>query len=63
MRAANVMIQKSRTEHFGSIDCRAISPMYDAPMPRSSTVNLIVKGGAAVLLQHASDIVRRWSHD
>src|SRR5216684_1586090 len=61
MRAANVMISKlgglSTFEALAS-GVPIIADGTTVPMPQeASTVNLIVKGGAAVLLQRASDIV------
>src|SRR5712691_6243046 len=61
MRAANVMISKlGGLTTFEALNCRVpiIADVTTRPMPQeASTVNLIVKGGAAVLLQRASDIV------
>src|SRR5712691_11309778 len=61
MRAANVMISKlGGITTFEALNCRVpiIADVTTRPMPQeASTVNLIVKGGAAVLLQRASDIV------
>ncbi len=61
MRAANVMISKlGGLSTFEALNCRVpiIADVTTRPMPQeASTVNLIVKGGAAVLLQRASDIV------
>ena len=61
LRAANVMISKlGGLSTFEALACRVpiIADATTAPMPQEAgTVNLIVKGGAAVLLQHASDIV------
>ncbi len=61
MRAANVMISKlGGLSTFEALNCRVpiIADVTTRPMPQeASTVNLIVKGGAAVLLQQASDIV------
>ena len=61
MHAANVMISKlGGLSTFEALNCRVpiIADVTTRPMPQeASTVNLIVKGGAAVLLQHASDIV------
>src|SRR6266850_7936389 len=61
MRAANVMISKlgglSTFEALAS-GVPIIADGTTVPMPQeASTVNLIVKGGAGVMLQHASDIV------
>ena len=59
--AANVMISKlGGLSTFEALACRVpiIADATTEPMPQeASTVNLIVKGGAAVLLQRASDIV------
>jgi UDP-N-acetylglucosamine:LPS N-acetylglucosamine transferase len=61
MKAANVMISKlGGLSTFEALSCRLpiIADGTTAPMPQeASTVNLIVKGGAAVLLQRASDVV------
>ncbi|HVS82397.1 MAG TPA: glycosyltransferase [Pyrinomonadaceae bacterium] len=61
MRAANVMISKlGGLSTFEALNCRVpiIADVTTQPMPQEAgTVNLIVKGGAAVLLQRASDIV------
>jgi len=61
MRAANVMISKlGGLSTFEALNCRVpiIADVTTRPMPQeASTVNLIVKGGAAVLLQRASDVV------
>jgi processive 1,2-diacylglycerol beta-glucosyltransferase len=61
MRAANVMISKlGGLTTFEALNCRVpiIADVTTRPMPQeASTVNLVVKGGAAVLLQRASDIV------
>jgi UDP-N-acetylglucosamine:LPS N-acetylglucosamine transferase len=61
MRAANVMISKlGGLTTFEALSCRVpiIADATTAPMPQeASTVNLIVKNGAAVALQRASDIV------
>jgi len=61
MRAANVMISKlGGLSTFEALNCRVpiIADVTTRPMPQEAgTVNLIVKGGAAVLLQRASDIV------
>jgi processive 1,2-diacylglycerol beta-glucosyltransferase len=61
MSAANVMISKlGGLSTFEALNCRVpiIADVTTRPMPQeASTVNLIVKGGAAVLLQRASDIV------
>src|SRR6266404_1865405 len=61
MRAANVMISKlGGLSTFEALNCRVpiIADTITEPMPQeASTVNSIVKGGAAVMLQRASDIV------
>ena len=61
MRAANVMISKlGGLSTFEALSCRVpiIADTITEPMPQeASTVNSIVKGGAAVMLRHASDIV------
>ena len=61
MHAANVMISKlGGLSTFEALNCRVpiIADVTTRPMPQEAgTVNLIVKGGAAVLLQRASDIV------
>ncbi len=61
MNAANVMISKlGGLSTFEALNCRVpiIADVTTQPMPQeASTVNLVVKGGAAVLLQRASDIV------
>jgi processive 1,2-diacylglycerol beta-glucosyltransferase len=61
MHAANVMISKlGGLSTFEALNCRVpiIADVTTRPMPQEAgTVNLIVKGGAAVLLQKASDIV------
>jgi UDP-N-acetylglucosamine:LPS N-acetylglucosamine transferase len=61
MHAANVMISKlGGLSTFEALNCRVpiIADVTTRPMPQeASTVNLIVKGGAAVLLQRTSDIV------
>jgi len=61
MRAANVMISKlGGLSTFEALSCRVpiIADGTTQPMPQEAgTVNLIVKRGAGVLLQHASDIV------
>jgi len=61
MRAANVMISKlGGLTTFEALSCRVpiIADATTEPMPQEAgTVNLIVKRGAGVLLQHASDIV------
>src|SRR5258708_9206284 len=61
MRAANVMSSKlGGLSTFEALNCRVpiISDVTTRPMPQeASTVNLIVKGAAAVLLQRTSDIV------
>jgi UDP-N-acetylglucosamine:LPS N-acetylglucosamine transferase len=59
--AANVMISKlGGLSTFEAMSCRVpiIADGTTRPMPQeASTVNLIVKSGAAILLQHASDVV------
>src|SRR5258707_13972367 len=59
--AANVMISKlGGLSTFEALACRVpiIADGTTEPMPQeASTVNLIVKGGAAILLRRASDIV------
>src|SRR5438270_4158651 len=61
MHAANVMISKlGGLTTFEALACRVpiIADTITEPMPQeASTVKSIVKGGAAVMLQHASDIV------
>ncbi len=61
MGAANVMISKlGGLSTFEALSCRLpiIADGTTEPMPQeASTVNLIVKSGAAVLLQRASDVV------
>ena len=61
MRAANVMISKlGGLTTFEALSCRVpiIADATTEPMPQEAgTVNLIVKRGAGVLLQRASDIV------
>jgi UDP-N-acetylglucosamine:LPS N-acetylglucosamine transferase len=61
MRAANVMISKlGGLTTFEAMSCRLpiIADGTTQPMPQEAgTVNLIVKRGAGVLLQHASDVV------
>jgi len=61
MRAANVMISKlGGLTTFEALNCRVpiIADTITEPMPQeASTVKSIVKGGAAVMLQRASDIV------
>src|SRR6266446_1730481 len=61
LRAANVMISKlGGLSTFEALACRVpiIADGTTEPMPQeASTVNLIVKSGAAVLLQRASDVV------
>jgi UDP-N-acetylglucosamine:LPS N-acetylglucosamine transferase len=61
MRAANVMISKlGGLTTFEALSCRLpiIADATTQPMPQEAgTVNLVVKQGAAVLLQRASDIV------
>ena len=59
--AANVMISKlGGLSTFEALNCRVpiIADGTSQPMPQEAgTVNLIVKSGAAVLLQRASDVV------
>ena len=59
--AANVMISKlGGLSTFEALSCRVpiIADGTTEPMPQeASTVNLIVKSGAAVLLQRTSDVV------
>ena len=59
--AANVMISKlGGLSTFEALSCRVpiIADGTTQPMPQEAgTVNLIVKSGAAVLLQHTSDVV------
>ena len=61
MRAANVMVSKlGGLTTFEALTCRVpiIADVITRPMPQeASTVNLIVKSGAAVMLNKASDIV------
>src|SRR5437588_3022804 len=61
MRAANVMISKlGALSTFEALACRVpiIADVITRPMPQElGTANLIVKRGAGVLLQRASDIV------
>jgi len=61
MRAANVMVSKlGGLTTFEALTCRVpiIADVITQPMPQeASTVNLIVKSGAAVMLNKASDIV------
>src|SRR5437660_1906342 len=61
MRAASVMISKlGGLTTFEALNCRVpiIADTITQPMPQeASTVNLIVKSGAAVMLNKASDIV------
>ena len=61
MKAANVMVSKlGGLSTFEALSCRLpiIADGTTEPMPQeASTVNLIVKGGAAVLLNRASDVV------
>jgi UDP-N-acetylglucosamine:LPS N-acetylglucosamine transferase len=61
MKAANVMISKlGGLSTFEALSCRLpiIADGTTAPMPQeASTVNLVVKSGAAVLLQRTSDVV------
>src|SRR5437588_12109174 len=59
MRAANVMISKlGGLTTFEALSCRVpiIADTITEPMPQeASTVKSIVNGGAAVMLQHASE--------
>ena len=61
MRAASVMVSKlGGLTTFEALACRVplIADAITQPMPQeASTVNLIVKSGAAVMLNKASDIV------
>jgi UDP-N-acetylglucosamine:LPS N-acetylglucosamine transferase len=61
MRAANVMISKlGGLTTFEALSCRVpiIADAITEPMPQeASTLNLIVKSGAAIMLQRASDVV------
>jgi len=61
MRAASVMISKlGGSSTFEALSCRVpiIADVTTQPMPQeAATVSLISKSGAAVLLQHASDVV------
>jgi UDP-N-acetylglucosamine:LPS N-acetylglucosamine transferase len=61
MRAANVMISKlGGLTTFEALSCRVpiIADVITSPMPQeASTAEMIVKGGAAVMLQKASDVV------
>jgi UDP-N-acetylglucosamine:LPS N-acetylglucosamine transferase len=61
MRAANVMISKlGGLTTFEALSCRVpiIADAITEPMPQEAgTLNLIVKSGAAVMLQRASDVV------
>ena len=61
MRAANVMVSKlGALSTFEALNCRVpiIADGTTEPMPQEvGTVNLIVKRGAGVLLQRASDVV------
>jgi UDP-N-acetylglucosamine:LPS N-acetylglucosamine transferase len=61
MRAANVMISKlGGLTTFEALNCRLpiIGDATTQPMPQeASTAKLLVKGGAAVMLQRASDVV------
>jgi len=61
LSAANVMISKlGGLSTFEALSCRVpiIADGTTQPMPQEAgTVNLIVKSGAAVLLQRASDVV------
>jgi UDP-N-acetylglucosamine:LPS N-acetylglucosamine transferase len=61
LSAANVMISKlGGLSTFEALSCRVpiIADGTTQPMPQeASTVNLIVKSGAAVLLQRTSDVV------
>ena len=61
MRAASVMISKlGGLTTFEALSCRVpiIADAITAPMPQEAgTLNLIVKSGAAVMLERASDVV------
>jgi processive 1,2-diacylglycerol beta-glucosyltransferase len=61
MRAANVMISKlGGLTTFEALNCRVpiIADATTAPMPQEAeTANMVVKRGAAVMLQKASDVV------
>jgi len=61
MRAASVMISKlGGSSTFEALACRVpiIADVTTKPMPQeASTVKLVAKSGAAILLQRASDIV------
>lgn len=61
MRAANVMVSKlGGLTTFEALNCRVpiIADATTEPMPQeASTANMVVKRGAAVMLQKASDIV------
>lgn len=61
MKAANVMVSKlGGLTTFEALSCRLpiIADAITEPMPQeASTLNLVVKSGAAVMLQQASDIV------
>ena len=61
MRAANVMISKlGGLSTFEALSCQVpiIADATTAPMPQeASTANMVVKRGAAVMLQKASDVV------
>jgi UDP-N-acetylglucosamine:LPS N-acetylglucosamine transferase len=61
MRAANVMISKlGGSSTFEALTCRVpiIADVTTQPMPQeASTVKLVARSGAAVLLRRASDIV------
>jgi UDP-N-acetylglucosamine:LPS N-acetylglucosamine transferase len=61
MRAANVMISKlGGLTTFEALSCRLpiIADVTTEPMPQeASTANMVVKRGAAVMLQKASDVV------
>jgi processive 1,2-diacylglycerol beta-glucosyltransferase len=61
MRAANVMISKlGGLSTFEALSCRVpiIADATTTPMPQeASTANMVVKRGAAVMLQKASDVV------
>ncbi len=61
MSAANVMISKlGGLTTFEALACRVpiIADAITTPMPQEQgTANLIIKGGAGILLKHAKDIV------
>ncbi|HEY6045563.1 MAG TPA: glycosyltransferase [Pyrinomonadaceae bacterium] len=61
MRAANVMISKlGGLTTFEALSCQVpiIADVTTEPMPQeASTANMVVKRGAAVMLQKASDVV------